>query len=163
NEIANSANPMIRMLTVSHAASPVPLAQFAAPVTWQVAGPETVAGWSAACFFFARELQRTIRVPIGLIHSSFGGSNIRAWISAAGVPAGDEYQRGLRLLELYVKAPRQAQLQFAAQWEQWWRGKTGESRGVEPWNATLPGEGENSWRVAPAGLGDWRSWGVPEL
>ena len=163
NEIANSANPTIRMLTVAHAASPVPLTRFAESVSWQIAGPESVPGWSAACFFFARDLQRAIHVPIGLIHSSFGGSNIRAWISAAGLPHGDEYQRGLRLLQLYVKDPRQAQLQFAAQWEQWWRGKTGESRGAEPWNAKLPGEGEGSWRVAPAGLGDWRSWGVPEL
>jgi sialate O-acetylesterase len=28
---------------------------------------------------------------------------------------------------------------------------------------TLPENAERDWRVAPAGLGDWRSWGVPEL
>ncbi|MCL2428499.1 MAG: sialate O-acetylesterase, partial [Alphaproteobacteria bacterium] len=83
HEIANSADAMIRMLTVAHAGSPVPLARFADPVAWQVAGPDTVATWSAACFFFARELRRTIHVPMGLIHSAFGGSNIRTWISAA--------------------------------------------------------------------------------
>jgi sialate O-acetylesterase len=86
NEISNAANATIRMLTVAHAASPAPLARFAEPVSWQIAGPDTVANWSAACFFFARELQRRIHVPIGLVHSSFGGSNIRAWISAAGLP-----------------------------------------------------------------------------
>jgi sialate O-acetylesterase len=163
NEIANSANGVIRMLTVAHAASPVRLASFTGPVSWQIAGPDTVAGWSAACFFFARELQRKIHVPIGLIHAAFGGSNIRAWISAAGLPHGGDYERGLRLLQLYVNDPRQAQLQFAAQWEQWWRSKSGESGGAEPWGATLPVEGEGGWRVAPAGLGDWRSWGVPQL
>lgn len=163
NEIANSANSMIRMLTVAHAASPVPRAKFTEPVSWQIAGPDTLAGWSAACFFFARELQHAIHVPMGLIHAAFGGSNIRAWISAAGLPHGADYQRGLRLLQLYVKDPRQAQLQFATQWEEWWRNRTGESRGAEPWSVTLPGEGERSWQVAPAGLGDWRSWGVPEL
>jgi sialate O-acetylesterase len=163
NEIANSANARIRMLTVAHAGSPVPLARFAAPVSWQLAGPDTVAAWSAACFFFARELQRAIHVPIGLLHSSFGGSNIRTWISAAGLPHTADYQRGLRLLQLYVKNPRQAQLQFAAQWEEWWRSKTGESAGAEPWSLVLPAEGQRNWRVAPAGLGDWRSWGVPEL
>ena len=163
NEIAKSADPMIRMLTVAHAGSPVPLARFANPVSWQIAGPETTAGWSAACFFFARELRHAIHVPIGLIHASFGGSNIRAWISAAGLPQGEEYQRGLKLLQLYVQDPRQAQLQFAAQWEEWWRSKSGESAGGEPWRVTPRGAGDGNWRVAPAGLGDWRSWGVPEL
>jgi sialate O-acetylesterase len=141
----------------------VPVARFADPVVWQIAGPDTVAGWSAACFFFARDLRRLIHVPIGLIHSSFGGSNVRTWISAAGFPHGEEYRRALRLLQLYVKDPRQAQLQFAAQWQEWWRSKTGEAAGAEPWSVTLPIEGDRNWRIAPAGLGDWRSWGVPEL
>jgi sialate O-acetylesterase len=162
-EIANSADAMIRMLTVAHATSPLPLARFAQPVSWQIAGPDTVADWSAACFFFARELQRVIHVPIGLINSSFGGSNIRTWISAAGLPHAADYQRGLRLLQLYARDPRQAELQFGAQWEEWWHSKSGESAAAAPWSAALPAAGEHSWRVAPAGLGDWRSWGVSEL
>ena len=47
NEIANSANDTIRMLTVAHAASPAPLARLTDPVSWQTAEPGTVAGWSA--------------------------------------------------------------------------------------------------------------------
>jgi len=162
-EIANSANAMIRMLTVAHAASPIPLARFAQPVSWQIAGPDTVADWSAVCFFFARELQRVIHVPIGLINSSFGGSNIRTWISAAGLPHEADYQRGLRLLQLYAGNSRQAELQFGTQWEEWWHRKTGESAVAAPWNLVLPAGDDRNWRVAPAGLGDWRSWGVPEL
>ena len=163
NEIANSANAGIRMLTVARAASPVPLASLAESPGWQIAGPDTVADWSAACFFFARELQRTIRVPIGLIHASFSGSNIRAWISAAGLPGGADYERGVELLQRYARDPGQAQLQFGAQWQQWWLDKTGETAAAAPWSLTLPAKAEGSWRVAPAGLGDWRSWGVPEL
>ena len=163
NEIANSANARVRMLTVAHAASPVPLTRFAEPLSWQIAAPDTVAGWSAVCFFFARELQRTIHAPIGLIHSSFSGSNIRAWISAAGLPRGADYERGVQLLQLYARDPRQAQLQFGAQWEQWWRDKTGEPAATAPWSVKLRAGADANWRVAPAALGDWRSWGVPEL
>jgi sialate O-acetylesterase len=163
NEIANSDNDTIRMLTVADAASPAPLARLTDPVSWQTAGPGTVAGWSAVCFFFARDLQRAIRAPIGLIHASYSGSNIRAWISAAGLPPGADYARSVELLRLYAKDPRQAQLQFGAQWEQWWREKTGERAASAPWSVTLPAEREGNWRVAPPQLGDWRDWGVPEL
>lgn len=163
NEIANSANDTIRMLTVAHATSPAPLARLTDPVSWQTAGPGTVADWSAVCFFFARDLQRAIRAPIGLIHASYSGSNIRAWISAAGLPPGADYARGVELLRLYAKDPRQAQLQFGAQWEQWWREKTGEPAASAPWNVTLAADREGTWRVAPPQLGDWRGWGVPEL
>src|SRR5262249_32122312 len=99
----------------------------------------------------------------GLINASLGGSNIRTWISARGLPHTAEYEGGLRLVELYAHSARQAQLHFGAQWEQWWRSKSGESAAAAPWSATLRTEGGNSWRVAPAGRGDWRSWGVPEL
>src|SRR5262249_20913308 len=87
NEIATSANNTIRMLSVAHSVSPTQLAEFDKPVSWQVAGPQTVAGWSATCFYFARELQKTVHVPLGLVHSSWGGSNIRPWISATGFQA----------------------------------------------------------------------------
>ena len=80
-----------------------------------------------------------------------------------GLPHGADCERGVELLQLYARDARQAQPQFGAQWEQWWRGKTGETAAAAPWSVTLPAEGEGSWRVAPAGLGDWSSWGVPKL
>jgi sialate O-acetylesterase len=161
NEIETSANNTIRMLTVAHSASAVPRADFEHPVSWQVAGPRTVGQWSAVCFYFARELQKTVHVPIGLIHSSWGGSNIRPWISAAGFHRLGGYDSALQTLSLYARDQPGAQAQFASQWEAWWRGKTGDRVGAEPWSAKASGADE--WRDAPRGLGDWRDWGVAEL
>ena len=162
NEIANAAHEKIRMLTVEHAASPRPLTSFHDPLAWQLAAPDTVPNWSAVCYFFARELQRTIEVPIGLIHASWGGSNIRPWISAAGLRASGDYGPALDTLSLYDKDAAAGQARFAAQWESWWRSKTGERAGEEPWQSTPPSMASD-WRAAPAGLGDWRTWNVPEL
>ena len=159
NEIETSANNTIRMLTVAHSASPVPRAEFDHPVSWQLAGPRTVGQWSAVCFFFARELQKTAHVPLGLVHSSWGGSNIRPWISAAGFQALGGYDAALQILSVYAKDPSAAQAQFASAWETWWRGQTGDRVGAEPWAVASPG----AWRDAPPGLGDWRDWGVAEL
>jgi sialate O-acetylesterase len=177
NEIATSTNSRIRMVTVEHAASPTPLAEFGSPLKWQLAGPQTVAEWSAACFYFARELQKDQPVPIGLVHSSWGGSNIRPWMSAAAFRALGGYDTALDILTLYAKDPSAAQRQFAAQWEAWWREKTGDRPGSEPWavgsaNATRPQTNKHQarpqpagganppaeWLTAPPGLGDWRYW-----
>jgi sialate O-acetylesterase len=165
-EISNSANNTIRMLSVAHDDSPTPLSGFRHAVTWQIAAPDTVPSWSAACFFFARELQRSTRVPIGLLHASWGGSNIRPWMSAQALHTDGAYEPGLRMLNLYASDQPAAQRQFAAQWEQWWRSKTGQLPGSEPWSTksaapSAPDAGE--WRSAPPGLGDWRDWGAGEL
>jgi len=158
SEIRNSTNDRIRMLTVQHAASPTPLAAFHDPVKWQSASPATVPEWSATCFYFARELQKAVPVPIGLVHSSWGGSNIRPWLSAAALRAGG-YGPGIELLSLYAKDPAAAQARFGRQWEQWWRDKTGQRPGTEPWS---PGN-TASWQATPPQVGDWRFWGVPAM
>ncbi|HTV78155.1 MAG TPA: sialate O-acetylesterase [Steroidobacteraceae bacterium] len=156
NEISNSANDSIRMLTVPHATSPTPLSDLPDPVTWQTAGPATVPDWSAACFYFGRELQKSIRVPIGLVHSSWGGSNIRPWMSAAALRAVGGYGTALQLLALYATDQTAAQQRFADQWQAWWRARSGDPPGGEPWHvgssATDPG-----WHALPA-LDDWRTW-----
>ena len=158
SEIRNSTNDRIRMLTVQHAASPTPLTAFHDPVQWQSASPGTVPEWSATCFYFARELQKSVPVPIGLVHSSWGGSNIRPWLSAAALRAA-HYGTGVDLLSLYARSPEGAQAQFGQQWEQWWRDRTGQKPGSEPWG---PGD-SSSWTNTPPQVGDWRFWGVPAL
>jgi sialate O-acetylesterase len=157
NEISNSANNSIRLLNIEHAVGPLPLLTFPNPVIWQIAAPETVPEWSATCFFFARELQKTIQVPIGLVQSAWGGANIRPFISATGLHELGGYDSGLGILRLYAKDQSAAQAAFAAQWEQWWRSKSADRAGAEPWNT---GEG---WQRAPLPLTDWRFWGLPEL
>jgi sialate O-acetylesterase len=159
SEIRDSRNDTIRMMTVEHASSEAPRTEFASPVAWQSAAPETVAEWSAACFFFARELQKTVHVPIGLVHSSWGGANIRPWMSAGALHANGGYESALGLLALHGRDPGAAQRQLGREWEEWWRGKTGDRVGAEPWRV---GSGA-VWQPAPARLGDWRTWGVAEL
>ena len=161
NEIHHSANDTIRLLHIAHAASPTPQVDFNGPVNWQVAGPETVADWSAACFFFARELQPSIGVPIGLVQATWGGSNIRPWMSAAAFQAAGGYERALKTLALYAKDQNAGQKQFAAQWEEWWRRASGERVGTEPWS--MEASAASDWRAAPPGLGDWRGWGMADL
>lgn len=49
---------------------------------WKVASVTTTTNFSAIAYFYARELYKTLKVPIGVIHISWGGSNVQAWMSA---------------------------------------------------------------------------------
>jgi sialate O-acetylesterase len=159
SEIANSATDAIRMLTVPETSSPRPLDQFMQPVTWQVASPATVPDFSAACFYFARELRKTVDVPMGLIVSAWGGSRIQTWMSAAALRAAGGNNDALDVLALYAQRPAAAHARWGAMWEAWWLQRTQGRRESAPWSIKPTGE----WRVAPRALGFWEQWGVPEL
>lgn len=48
--------------------------------TWTMHDSEKVANFSATAYFFGKQLYETLKVPIGLINSSWGGSNIESWM-----------------------------------------------------------------------------------
>jgi sialate O-acetylesterase len=79
-EIADSAQyPLIRHFRVTNKPTPTP--QSTCGGAWAVAGPKTTGDFSAVGYFFARKLQQELRIPIGLIHSSWGGTPAEAWTS----------------------------------------------------------------------------------
>jgi sialate O-acetylesterase len=69
----------LRMFTVKHETPLEPVANVSG--SWVEAKPETVGGFSAAGYFFGRDLQKALKVPVGLIHTSWGGTRAEAWTS----------------------------------------------------------------------------------
>lgn len=153
-EIAKSANNRIRLMTIARDSSPSPLGDFRTPVAWSVASPETVAPFSAACFYFARELQRSVDVPMGLINASWGGSRIEPWISADGYRKLGGHDDSLTLLELYARDPALAYRKLGEAWQSWWSRAT--QAASRPWMPDAPGD----WRAAPSPMRNWKTWGV---
>ena len=78
-ELKNADFPKIRSFTVSKEISTNPLDN-APKASWQTSTPENTASFSAVAYFFAKEIQKTQHVPIGIIHTSWGGTNIEPWI-----------------------------------------------------------------------------------
>jgi sialate O-acetylesterase len=58
--------------------------------TWQVCTSESVGDFTAVGFFFARELYQKLNIPVGLLHSSWGGSQVEGWISKDAMLSSDE-------------------------------------------------------------------------
>ncbi len=70
--------PNVRMFVEKGTSEPKALAD--GKGEWRATTPETVGGFSAALFFFGREIHKKLGVPVGLINSSVGGTPIEAWI-----------------------------------------------------------------------------------
>lgn len=76
-EIASAHYPMIRMFTVSQTVAGRP--QTGVGGRWEITSPVTVARFSAVGYFFGLNLFKSMREPIGLIHSSWGGTPAESW------------------------------------------------------------------------------------
>ncbi len=79
-EIARANYPNIRHFEVPHQLAFAPEKDLNSG-EWKIASPTTVGGFSAVGYFFARNLVQRLGVPVGLVHSSWGGSQIETWIS----------------------------------------------------------------------------------
>jgi hypothetical protein len=78
-EKAAAKFPQIRMFIT--AGNPQRTPQVDCKGAWKVCAPETVGTFSAVAYFFGRDLHQKLGGPVGLVHSSVGGTDIAAWTS----------------------------------------------------------------------------------
>jgi sialate O-acetylesterase len=105
----NPKNPKLRLFTVERVAADTPQATI--PVVdkpgkqvkgkWLEAGPDTIGSFSAVAYFFGRDLQKALDVPVGIIHTSWGGTASEEWTSMKVLDAHPEHKG---------KHPRQSKL-----------------------------------------------------
>lgn len=81
-EIAAANYPMIRHIKIPRATSLQPQDDVK-ETKWEVCSPATVANFTAVGYFYARELFKELKVPIGLVNSNWGGTMVETWISNA--------------------------------------------------------------------------------
>lgn len=84
-EIADANYPQIRMFTVEKAVSDSLMKDVNG--SWQICSPATAPAFSASAYFFARKLNKELGVPIGIVHSSWGGTPAEAWVSRKSLEA----------------------------------------------------------------------------
>jgi sialate O-acetylesterase len=160
-EVQDASNDRIRVLTVDDISSVKPLDSIPASDHWLKTTPGTVAEFSATCYFYARELQKDVPVPMGLVVAAWGGSRIEPWMSEAALRKVGGYDASLDLLAEYRKDPTHASEPWSRVWQAWWRSRPGIAKNDEPWNpADVNG---NGWLPAPIDKGAWQHWGKPEL
>jgi sialate O-acetylesterase len=104
--------PQIRMITAKKVASLTPLDEVQGK--WQECSPETVGGFSAVAYYFARDLHAKLGVPVGIISTSWGGTPAQAWTSADGFEGQPELKGYADQLKAAEALPEKGHQNFPA-------------------------------------------------
>lgn len=82
-EVANANHPLIRLFQVEKVVAHTPQTKVPLGHTkgWAVCSPEMVAEFSAAAYFFAREVSEKLGIAVGVVNSSWGGTPAESWPS----------------------------------------------------------------------------------
>lgn len=156
-EVAAADHPQIRLFTVPKHIAYQPQDGFRDPPSvgqakWLVCTPKNVlvgdwGGFSAAGYFFGRDLQQHLKVPIGLIHTSWGGTVAEAWTSAEALHQMADFREAVQTL----KEPAKEQGTLAEQMQRWYAKHD-------------PGSAEGlGWADPALNDADWKTMKLPVL
>ena len=90
-EIADSNYPMIRHFGVAQDLSGTPKDDLKQG-KWEAANKETVGNFTAVGYYFARKLYTELKIPIGIINTSWGGTNVETWTSREAFQNSPEFK-----------------------------------------------------------------------
>ncbi|MBD5234081.1 MAG: 9-O-acetylesterase [Bacteroidales bacterium] len=100
HEVATAQHPDIRLLKVKQNMAFSPKEDVEVDGEgWQICSPASVADFSAVAYFFARELSEELKVPVGVIDTSYGGTPAEAWTSAEALGAIPGFEQQLTALK----------------------------------------------------------------
>ncbi|ARS36423.1 sialate O-acetylesterase [Pontibacter actiniarum] len=150
-EIANASNDNIRYFAVPQKYDFNTAREDLEAGQWQKTTPESVEGFSAVAYFFAKELHDKYKVPVGLINASLGGSPAEAWISEDALKAFPEhYQEAQRFKDgtLITRIEQQDNARRNA----WYAQLNQKDKGHQ---------GQQKWYVPHLNTSDWKTMQVP--
>lgn len=133
-EIAAAAFSQIRLFYVPRKTSPVPVEDVDA--RWVVCSPQSVADFSAVLYFFGREMHKDLKVPMGLIHSSWGGTPIASWISGPSLVGNSRLEPFLTFWENAIRQYPVNNTRYEQALKKW---EAGGSQGARPAPPLGPG------------------------
>ena len=111
HEIAAANNPQLRLFTVPKHVANEPQSLFGNnprnqpdEARWLACTPKNImvgdwGGFSAVAYFFGRDLQEHLKVPIGLIHTSWGGTIAEAWVSGPSLKQMPDFKEAVEKIE----------------------------------------------------------------
>ncbi len=151
-EISNAKFPRIRLFTVRKKTSTKPLEDCNSE-GWMVCSPESAPSFSAVGYFFGRKLNNELDVPIGLIHTSWGGTNVETWTSAHSIEQIEGFEGIENELEEFDEDAMVANL----------RKKLEAIAGPLPDEDLGMKDGSPVWAVPNTNFNSWKEMKIPQL
>ena len=157
--IVHATNDNLRLFTVAREADTTPREKMGAHTGWQSATPASAKAFSAVSYFYGQQLQQILDVPVGIIHSSWGGSLVEAWISTESLSpikeidlTGLDLERGNRFPTVLFNAMINPLIPYTIKGALWYQGES---------NASRP---EEYKKLFPAMVEDWRArWAIGDF
>ncbi len=147
-EIAQAGYARIRLFQVARAVAETPQDDLTG--AWSECSPETVPGFSAVAYYFGREVHNALGVPVGLVHTSWGGTPAEAWTSLPALEAEPALAPLLEHWETVVAGydDEAAMRRYEAQMARWREADeqaraSGEPRPAQPRRPAHPGNSPN--------------------
>jgi len=117
-EIAAADYPNIRLFQVKHTTSLNPMPDVEAE-PWQECSPETAPEFSATAYFFGRTLYKELNIPIGLIHTSWGGTIAEAWTAPDFLEQMADFAEAMKKQKELAAVEDSNRVDFETQMQQW--------------------------------------------
>ncbi len=119
-EIDQANHPDIRLYQVKKTVSPVPLTGGESTMGgWQNCSPKTVEEFSAVAYFFARELNQKLNVPVGVIDVTWGGTPAESWTSGKTLEIMREFHEPLALTQKAEENMSEAMAIYNRMMDEW--------------------------------------------
>jgi len=115
--IAAANDPAIRLFNISrkvafqHESGPLAL--------WQAVSPESVRGFSAAGYYFAVQLRNALHMPVGVINSSYGGTQAEAWTPVEYLLASPYLQPCVERTKIWDEERPRVKAEYEQRMQQW--------------------------------------------
>ena len=140
----------VRMLTVARSTGMSPHGSFETEFGgWELSSPESLPHFSSVGWFFGRSLLQELKVPVGIIHTSWGGTIIEAWMSEGALRSYPEMLNQLDLVRSLPDAVEEREAAFTQQYDAFMKRVTaadlGTIGGVAVW--AQPGFNDSGWRT----------------
>lgn len=119
--IARTTNDNLRLLTVSRRMELTGAQSLQQQDDWKTASPKSIDEFSAVCYFFGREIQEKLNVPVGLIAASWGGSPIEAWMKLSSVDNLGLFSKEIVDIKHFVQEPEKAKAEYEQSKLEWWK------------------------------------------
>lgn len=150
-EIADANYPQIRHIKIPNKISGRPLEDIERG-EWKIASPQNAGEFTATGYFFARELHRQLKMPVGLVNTSWGGTMVETWTSREAFQQSPEFRgmiAGMPSLDIdsFAKARSAAMIK-----------KIEDAQGP-----LVSKEVAATWSGANANFADWKQMSLPGL
>ena len=119
-EIAAADHPDIRLFQIKKTTSLTPSEEVQSTMDgWQPCAPETVENFSSVAYFYARELNRELGVPVGVIDVTWGGTVAEAWTSEETLKHMPDFEDMLTILNIAQTDKTAAEQKYQATRQNW--------------------------------------------